>query len=115
MNALSPARRDLGKALIHFEAKNGSLERDDKKMDWDYAFFIPKNNTFSKRWTKQENDNDRVLIVTEANRCLLCASCLSAVGDKGATFYEVNGKHYCAKCGPENLPPKKASEIATET
>ncbi len=84
-------------------------------MDWDYSFFIPKNNAFSKQWSKQENDDKRVLIVTEVNRCFPCASCLSAVGDKGATFYEIDGKNYCAQCGPEVHCSKKINELVPES
>lgn len=70
-------------------------------MDWDYTFFIPNNNPFRKQWLTNDQNETRMLIVTEVNRCLLCTACQRQVGEVATIFYEVDEKHYCAKCGFE--------------
>jgi hypothetical protein len=68
-------------------------------MEWDYSFFIPKNNAFSKQWSKPEDEDTSILIVTEVNRCLPCVACQEPVGEVANTFYEIDQTPYCAKCG----------------
>ncbi len=71
-------------------------------MDWDYSFFIPKNNPFLKEKT-DPNPSEAALIVNEINRVLLCADCGKRVGDVSSRLYEIDEKVYCASCGPQHI------------
>ncbi len=84
-------------------------------MDWDYSFFIPKNNAFSKQWLNQEDKEKTILIVTEVNRCLRCATCLEPVGEKGTAFYEMENKNYCMECGNKIVNAKSEKENRSKT
>ena len=74
------------------------LEKGEN-LDWDYSYFIPKNNAFSKQWATPDKEDPTILIVTEVNRCLPCNVCETPIGEVATTFYEIDQKHYCAKCG----------------
>jgi hypothetical protein len=82
-------------------------------MDWDYSYFIPKNNAFSKQWAKPEAETEgiSILIVTEVNRCLPCAECGKQIGEKATTYFEIDKKQYCTKCGSKRATAKIKTQI----
>jgi hypothetical protein len=79
-------------------------------MDWDYSFYIPKNNAFSKQWSIPDKERENVLIITEANRCRPCTSCNEPVGEVATTFYEIDRRCYCLDCGKKILSEKNKKE-----
>ena len=79
-------------------------------MDWDYSFFIPKNNLFSKQGVNPEQEDTRTLLVTEVNRGTLCSTCGKYVGDVSSVFYEIDQKSYCSPCGFKQITEKHVRE-----
>ena len=79
-------------------------------MNWDYSFFIAKNNLFSKQGVNQEQEDTRTRVVTEVNRVALCSKCGRYVGDVSGVYYEIDQKSYCAPCGFKQITEKPQRE-----
>ncbi len=74
-----------------------SQEGKATTMNWDYSFFVPRNNLFSKQWENCEQDAKR-LAVDEDTRETRCAACGKSVGDVSDTYYEYEENCYCSEC-----------------
>jgi hypothetical protein len=68
-----------------------------KTMNWDYSFFVPRNNLFSKQWETTEQDIKRVA-VDETNRDTYCTACGKHVGEVSDTYYAYGENCYCSEC-----------------
>ena len=79
------------------------LEGGNGMDDWDCAFFVPQNNPFKNEWFILCEEEVKMLMVTEINRCLPCADCQKQLGEVATVFYEIEGKYYCSKCGPTRV------------
>jgi hypothetical protein len=79
-------------------------------MNWDYSFFISKNNLFSKQGVNQDQENTRTRVVTEVNRVKLCSKCGRYVGEVCGVYYEIDQKSYCAPCGFKQITQKPKRE-----
>jgi hypothetical protein len=84
-------------------------------MSWNFDYFTSGNNIFTKQGTNPQKNNQPTLLITETNRAILCTCCGNRVGDVAATFYEINQKTYCLKCGPKQQIPDARKEIPQET
>jgi hypothetical protein len=80
-------------------------------MDWDYSFFIPRNNLFSKEGKNAGETTTNMLLVTETNRVLTCQSCEAPVGEISSIFYDIKQKHYCAICGSKLIDKEEEKDL----
>ncbi len=72
---------------------------EEKITDWNYKFHNQNNNFFRKQWSKPDQEDHRILTVTEANGGLPCAACQKPGGEVAGSFYEIDSQRFCLECG----------------
>ncbi len=68
-------------------------------MSWNCDYFIPRNNIFKEPEKNLEQNGPETLVVTEVNRVRTCVECGKRVGDVAGTYYEIDKKPHCLRCG----------------
>jgi hypothetical protein len=100
---------DLEKLLIESNDKSlVSPMKGDLNLGWDYCYYNPDNNPFSKNWLTLPLEKTTLLLVTEVNRAMECV-CGKRIGDVSVLLR--NKKRYCASCGHKHLVSEEQKQL----
>jgi DNA-directed RNA polymerase subunit RPC12/RpoP len=88
--------------------------KGDLNLGWDYGYYNPDNNPFSKNWLNLPVEKTSQLLVTEVNRATECVTCGRRIGEVSSTYYEIKKSIYCASCGQKLLALEEQKKIADQ-
>ncbi len=90
--------REMGKVFNALQTQLAD-QVTGRNMSWNCDYFIPRNNIFKEPEKNLGQNEPEKLIVTEVSRVRTCVDCGKRVGDIAGTYYEIDKKPHCLKCG----------------